>query len=113
MTVFIKRRHKFGATKAVVDGITFDSKAEAKRYGELRLMEKQGRICDLELQVRYDFALNGVKIGFYKADFRYRDAKGATVVEDVKGYRTDVYALKAKMMRAFHGIEIQEIGKGR
>ncbi len=104
-------RSKFGAKKTTVDGIEFASKAEAKRYGELRLLEKRGLIRDLELQPRYDFAINGVKLGFYKADFRYRDAKSALIVEDVKGFRTDVFAIKAKLMKAIHGIEVVEISK--
>jgi len=105
-----RKRHKFGAVKTIVDGITFDSKAEAKRYSELRLLEKRGLIRDLEMQVRYDFAVNGVKIGFYKADFRYVE-NGSRVVEDVKGYRTDVFAIKAKLMKACHGVDVREIGK--
>jgi hypothetical protein len=112
MTLIVSR-HKYGAKPTFVDGHRFDSKAEAKRYSELKLLEKQKRIHALELQPRYDFVINGVKIGFYKADFRYRDTNGQTIVEDVKGYRTDVYAIKAKLMRALYGIEVQEIGRGR
>lgn len=104
------KRHKFGAVKTTVDGIEFASKAEAKRYGELRLLEKRGLIANLELQPRYDFIVNGVKIGFYKADFRYLE-NGAPIVEDVKGYRTDVFAIKAKLMRACHRIEVREIAR--
>lgn len=111
---FHAKRSKFGARKTVVDGITFDSKAEAKRWGELQLAVRAGAISELERQVRYDFAHNGVRIGFYKADFRYRVREtNSVVVEDVKGFRTDVFALKAKLMRAFHGVDVQEIGRGR
>lgn len=106
-------KHKFNAKKTVLDGITFDSKAEAKRYGELKLLEKRGEITDLELQPRYDLAVEGVKLGFYKGDFRYRDRAGALHVEDVKGVRTPLYALKAKLVKALHGIEIEEIGRAR
>lgn len=109
-----RKRNKFGATKTTVDGIEFDSKAEAKRYGELRLLEKAGRIRNLERQVRYDLEINGVKLGFYKADFRYWDqGSSQQIVEDVKGVRTPVFALKAKLMKALHRVEIVEIGRAR
>lgn len=108
----MNRRSKYGAQKTTVDGIEFDSKAEAKRYGELRLLERAGKIKNLERQVRYDLEVNGVKIGFYKADFRYWDqASSQHVVEDVKGMRTPVFAMKAKLMKALHGIEVVEISK--
>lgn len=107
-------RSKYGAQKTTVDGIEFDSKAEARRYGELRLLERAGKIKNLERQVRYDLEVNGVKIGFYKADFRYWDqASSQQVVEDVKGMRTPVFAIKAKLMKALHRVEIVEIGRAR
>ena len=107
-------RSKYGAQKTTVDGIEFDSKAEARRYGELRLLERAGKIKNLERQVRYDLEINGVKIGFYKADFRYWDqGSSQQVVEDVKGMRTPVFAIKAKLMKALHRVEIVEIGRAR
>lgn len=110
----MKRPSKFGAVKTTVDGIEFDSKAEAKRYSELRWLEKAGKIKNLERQPRYDLEVNGVKIGFYKADFRYWDqATSQHVVEDVKGMRTPVFAIKAKLMKALHRVEIVEIGRAR
>jgi hypothetical protein len=101
------KRNKYGAKKTVVDGITFDSKREAKRYGELKLMERAGYIANLQLQPRYDFVINGVKCGFYKADFKYSDELGVRV-EDVKGMKTPVYRLKKKLMKALHDIDILE-----
>ena len=110
----MRRPSKFGAVKTTVDGIEFDSKAEAKRYSELRWLEKAGKIKNLERQVRYDLEVNGVKIGFYKADFRYWDqASSQQIVEDVKGMRTPVFAIKAKLMKALHRVEIVEIGRAR
>lgn len=107
-------RSKYGAQKTTVDGIEFDSKAEARRYGELRLLERAGKIKNLERQVRYDLEVNGVKIGFYKADFRYWDqSRSEQIVEDVKGMRTPVFAIKAKLMKALHRVEIIEIGRVR
>ena len=105
-----KKRNKYGAIKTMVDGVTFDSKAEAARYGVLKAMQRGSLISGLELQPRYDFALHGVKMGFYKADFRYHDNRtGETIVEDVKGKATTVYRLKKKMTKAFHGVDITEI----
>ena len=98
---------KYNAKKVVIDGVKFDSQAEGRRYRKLKLLEKAGVIQELELQPRYDMELNGVKICFYKADFRYIE-DGELVVEDVKGMLTDIYKLKRKMMKAFHGIDILE-----
>ena len=89
------------------DRTWFDSKKEAKRYAELLILQRAGEISNLELQPRYNMILNGVKICSYSADFRYQDGL-ELVVEDVKGYKTPVYNLKKKMMKAFHSIEIFE-----
>lgn len=104
------KRNKYGAQKTVVDGIVFDSKAEAKRWGELKLLERAGQITKLERQVRYDFEVNGEKIGFYKADFRYWDkATQQEVCEDVKGLVTPVFKIKRKLMKALHRIDVVEV----
>ena len=103
------KRNKYNATKTVVDGIKFDSKKEAARYQELKLMQKAGMINQLTLQPRFDLMVNGVKCGFYKADFQYVELKqGLRVVEDVKGVKTPVYNLKKKLIKAIYGIEIFE-----
>lgn len=99
---------KYGAIRTVVDGTTFDSKAEAARYEVLRLLEQQGEISELELQPRYPLHANGVKLGTYVADFRYREADGTLVTEDVKGVRTPLYTWKSKHLRAEYGITILE-----
>ena len=112
MTYPAKRAHKYGAKPTEADGIRFDSKAEARRYYELKLMEKAGLIVNLELQPRFDFVVNGQKLPrtFYKADFRYLDVEtNEVVVEDVKGMITPIYSLKKKLMKACHGIEIKEV----
>ena len=103
------KKNKYGAKKTVVDGIKFDSKRESERYKELKLLSSAGEIADLCLQVRFDFVINGVKLGFYKADFVYWDVNNQrSVVEDVKGFKTPVYNLKKKLMKAIHGIDILE-----
>jgi len=112
-------KHKYGAKPVKkgqrADGLKFDSQAEAKRYDELRLMERAGEIepGSIRTQVRYALAVNGVHVTAYIADFVYRRAGGADVVEDVKGVRTEAYRLKRALMAAVHGIEIQEIGRQR
>lgn len=100
---------KFNAKPTIVDGIRFPSKAEARRYSELKSLEQAGIITNLKRQPRYDICINGKLCFFYKADFSYSQ-QGAQVVEDVKGVRTDVYAIKKKCVEAAYGITIQEIG---
>lgn len=105
---------KYNSKKTVVDGIDFDSKREARRYQELKALEKAGRITDLKLQVPYTLMsstkdANGKTIRSIKyiADFVYRE-NGQEVVEDCKGYRTEVYKIKKKLMLMIYGITIRE-----
>ena len=99
---------KYHAVPTVVDGIRFASKGEAGRYKELKLMERSGTIACLELQPRYPLVVNGVKVGEYRADFRYTEIGAGVIVEDFKGVRTPVYRLKRLLVRALYGIEIRE-----
>lgn len=112
------KRSKYGNTKLVVDGYTFDSKAEATRYGELLQLERAGRITHLEVHPK--FALlpalkwNGktLRARHYVADFSYREVErpGRDIVEDVKGMRTKDYLLKRHMLLAWYpGIEFREL----
>lgn len=99
----VSRRSKYGARKTEVDGITFDSRAEARRYGELKMLEQSAIIKDLELQPRYPLYVNGIKVCTYVADFHYYDCeKGQWVIEDKKGFKTPVYKLKLKFFRALY-----------
>lgn len=98
------KRHKYGARKVEVDGIKFDSQAEANRYKTLKLLEQVGEIHSLELQPSFtlqdSFEFQGVKhrgVG-YRADFKYTTKEGVTIVEDVKGMQTPVFKLKWKML---------------
>lgn len=103
-------RSKYGAVKTTVDGYTFASRAEARRYEELMLLGLAGELDNLELQPVFPLVVNGVSVGRYVADFAYREkATGAFVVEDVKGMRTPVYQLKKKLVAACHGIDVREI----
>lgn len=95
---------KYHSKKAVVGSITFDSVKEANRYCELKMLERAGKIKDLELQHQFvlqpPFWKNGktIRAITYVADFTYYDLERMRiVVEDVKGYKTEVYSLKKKM----------------
>ena len=92
-----------------VGGIVFQSKKEGRRYEELLLWEKAGGICDIERQVRYRLNVGGVHVADYYADFVYTEvATGKRVVEDTKGYRTEVYKIKRALVKACYGITILE-----
>ena len=105
---------KYGNHKTIVDGITFDSKAEANRYLELKALELKGIIKGLERQKTYKLvkgrwpSTGKPFSASYKADFVYT-LDGEIVVEDVKGYKTEAYVLKKKLMMALYGIEIREV----
>lgn len=107
--------NKYGARKTVVDGITFDSAAEAKRYRLLAHSALLGHIAGLELQPVYILA-EGVKLYGekrkrpairYRADFSYVTDSGEKVVEDVKGMDTPMSRLKRHLMATIHGIQVR------
>lgn len=100
---------KYRNKRVSVDGILFDSKAEAKRYGELKILQSAGEIHGLEVHKRYSLLVAGTKVSVYEADFVYTTRDGETVVEDVKGVRTALYKLKKKMWEAMYGMNITEI----
>jgi hypothetical protein len=102
------RRHKYGASKVEIDGYRFDSKAEARRYQELVLLQKANRILNLECHPKFDIGLNGVKICTVILDFSYI-AKDGWKYEDIKGIDTPVSRLKRKLLHAFYGIEVEVI----
>lgn len=100
---------KYNSRKTTVDGITFDSKKEARRYLVLKKMEQDGEIKNLRLQVpvelvpSFEIVVDGKKrkrrAMRYICDFVYEvnEVNGTTVYEDVKGRKTDVYAIKKKL----------------
>ena len=114
----MRKRHKYSAVATIVDGIRFASKKEARRYGELMLLEQAGKIERLQLQPKYrlgtdknpvlirsDRYPNGRRAS-YIADFKYFDSTGEYVVEDVKGMDTPVSKLKRAVVEAQYGIRI-------
>jgi ferredoxin-fold anticodon binding domain-containing protein len=87
----------------------FDSQRELRRWHELKLLERAGKISELKRQV--DFELIPPDLGLraivYRADFVYIE-DGAKIVEDSKGYRDRVYKLKRRLMRWRHKVTIRE-----
>tara|TARA_Y100000310_G_scaffold329596_1_gene399758 strand:- start:480 stop:806 length:327 start_codon:yes stop_codon:yes gene_type:complete len=104
------KRHKYGAKPTTVDGMRFDSKAEARRYGELKLLERAEVITELVVHPQYWLHADGVRkaIGYYEADFAY-EKDGGIVIEDVKGVRTAIYKWKKRHFEAEYGLEVTEI----
>lgn len=110
-------RSKYGNIRTDLDGHTFDSKAEARYYAMLRLRELAGEVREIEHQVPFSLrGQNGEVVATYKADFVFWDCvEGRQRVIDVKGGRgtvTPLFKLKAKLLRATHGLSI-EIEDGR
>lgn len=109
-----KKRAKYRNVKTEVDGLKFDSKKEAKRWVELKQLLDAGRISNLMRQVMFQLVPQVVLDGRkqqpvkYVADFQYQ-LGDQIIVEDVKGFKTPEYRMKRKMMKAFLGIEVQEI----
>jgi Fe2+ transport system protein B len=101
------RESKYHNVKTEVDGIALDSKKEASRWQDLKLLEKSGMITDLERQVKYDLHVGQKKICSYVADFTYRMVE-KKIVEDCKGMKTSIYRLKKKWMKAEYDIDILE-----
>lgn len=110
------RRGKYNARRAEAGGVRFDSQAEARRYGELVLLEAAGAIGDLAIHPKYELQpaftdSSGKRWAAitYEADFSYTE-DGAPVVEDVKGYETAVFRLKRKLfLKAHPGLTLRVI----
>lgn len=110
------KKDKYNTTRVEVigiDGVVRKlSKKEAKRFYELRMLQEIGEISDLKQQVRYVLLTSEIKGRqgelAYIADFVYMRG-GKEVVEDVKGYSTEIYKRKKRLMQKIHEIIIQEI----
>lgn len=103
------RSSKYKAVRTIdADGTRWDSKAERRRWDVLVLLRDQGLIQDLRRQPRFDITMNGIFCGCYKSDFEYYRGK-ERVIEDVKGFRTQIFKLKKKLVEAQYGITITEI----
>jgi hypothetical protein len=128
---YYNKNNKYSNQKVTIDGETFDSKREAKRYCELKLLLKAKEIRDLKMQVKYllipaqyetyeRYGKKGQRLKdgqrllekecAYIADFVYHDAHtGELIVEDTKGMKTKDYIIKRKLMLKEYGIKISEI----
>jgi len=99
-----KKKSKYNNVKVDFNGIKFDSKREQERYCDLKMMENAKEITAFQHQV--PFTLEG---STYIADFVYFDYQTKTfIVEDTKGFRTQVYKMKKKAMFERYGIKIKE-----
>ena len=95
-------RNKYNAIKQTYNGEIFDSKKELNRFMELEILLRAREISDLEVHPKFDLMCNGVKIGRYTADFRYK--KGSDIiVEDVKSKATKTrdYMLRKKILATY------------
>jgi len=106
-------KSKYHNIRTEVDGVKFASKKEAKRYGELKMLQKAGEVKWFICQPRFDLP-GGIK---YYADFLVvwaakREAillfGEAVTVEDVKGMKTRVYTMKKKLVEATYPIKREE-----
>lgn len=102
---------KYKNKKITVNGVRFDSIKEANRYCDLLIMQRAGEISGLKLQVPFTLLdsyvrEDGKKIRgiTYIADFIYYDKDGKLHVEDVKGYKNEVYKLKKKIFEKLYGV---------
>lgn len=108
-----RARSKYSAQKTTLDGQTFHSLLEARRYAYLEMRQKAGEITDLRTQVKYPLDVDGVHIADYIADFVYVEDE-QEIVEDTKSPPTRKmakYRLKKNLMLALYGIEIREVMK--
>lgn len=111
---------KYRNRKTEFAGLTFDSRAEAERYGELMILEKTGAITGLQRQVAYELAppvkfegaSRQTRALRYVADFAYWENE-RRIVEDVKGVRTREFEIKRHLMKSQLGLEIRITGVQR
>lgn len=95
--------NKYRNIKTVVDNITFDSKKEAARYSDLKLLETAHHIMHLETQPRFPLMINGKRVATYIGDFKYwSPSENEWIIEDVKSEatKTPLYRLKKKILEA-------------
>ncbi len=97
-------RHKFNAKPTTLDGMRFDSKAEARYYQRLKTRQLAGEVLFFLRQVPFHLP-GGVK---YVCDFLVFLTDGTAEFVDVKGVRTQTYAIKKKQVEALYPIEIKE-----
>ena len=107
-----KPRNKYGARRLRIDGITFDSRLEADRYQQLKLLERAGEITGLEYHKKFVIipkSKHGNDV-YYEADFFYFE-NGKPIVEDTKSEATvtAIYKIKKRLLAETQGITIKEV----
>ena len=116
----LKTKSKYGNKKVKIDGLTFDSKAEALYYSKLKKMHERGEILFFRTQPRYRLLDGFEKDGKrhrpidYIADFEVHHLDGSIEVIDIKGYKTDVFRIKEKMFNKKypHKLTILKLKRG-
>lgn len=94
---------KYKAEKINIDGITFDSKDEAKYYEYLKKRKAKGEILNFELQPKYELIAKFKKLGksyraaTYSPDFIIYHIDGTEELIDVKGFSTQQGELRKKL----------------
>lgn len=123
---YYNKNNKYSNKKVTIDGENFDSKKEARRWCDLKLLETAGEIKNLQRQVKFLLIPSQYKEEIdakgkpkqkcierecvYVADFQYIDAHtGELIVEDTKGVRTKDYIIKRKLMLSVYDIRIKEV----
>ena len=109
---------KYRAFKTTVGGITFDSGLEAKRYTQPKILETAGTIKNVQIQPKfrlmdsYKYDGKTIRAIDYIADFTYKE-DDKVIVEDVKGIKTQAYAIKKKLFIRKYIIDLGEIDEFR
>lgn len=109
-----RAKQKYGNQKIEIDGMLFDSKAEARYWSHLKVRVMAGEIANLKRQVVFELAPSVVLGGRKRPPLRYIadfvwDEAGKTITADVKGVAPEAYRIKRHLMKAIHGIDILEI----
>lgn len=100
---------KYHARSVIVDNVRFASNREAMHYGQLKMLERGGKIFALSLQVPFPLhAKGGEEVAKYIADFTFME-DGKLIVCDSKGFRTDMFRLKKRWLKSEYGITIREM----
>ena len=101
---------KYRNVPTTVDGVRLDSKREAQRYLELKMLLRTKKISALEVHPRFSCVVRGLHVCDVILDFSYWDVeRGQQVIEDVKGHDTVLSRLKRKLVHACHGINVEVI----
>ncbi len=112
-TVDNKKMNKYGNIRSVYKGRVFHSKREAEFARTLDMMRRatdpEQRVREIEYQPKYPLVVNGKKICTYIGDFNVTYESGKRTLFDVKGFKTDIYKMKKKLVEALYPVEIVEV----